>query len=560
MNTSSTNHVNHSTLLSQPYNPLTRTSYSNQPTFNFHSAGNSASRMDLALGPPSAPSQPPNSIFPPFEHSLKSVNIGDWVARKKPVDPKRNSMNLTSPSPFLIKTASITDDNDNSWRDVYRNIKCMDQLYDATFYSWLKSEDNVLVTAVYLHRIANEYPLFRIINALKWLISDWRLESISILVRHVTVDWKDEVGDLRRAHLLRHLTHSWATQYTATLITTILATPPYMSSTNQQRERFLRAFAQDWDFSKLSEFFMYLQSRANVDYKVKCVMLQEAARRERETLGAKLNKKRGATTSALIPDYRKADIGLHDDVSPTTGADKEVISMITAEKMRAANLDTTTDSKVVTPAPSSLENAEETTQPRRHHRRTSSNDVTDIKRLRLSTPNFENGNEESSNTTPLSSSASSLGRINSANVASSVPSTSPTAITATINTRRAATPDHRSSSSTFNCELPSSSQSSRSVRHGIPSDINSSPSTPSQRSPTSSTVTSSTATFPRHHHHYHPYASSAHSPISQATRRRSSSGASTSSTTVASSEVVTSRVDEECDMDDMATSKRRALI
>lgn len=370
------------------------------------------------------------------------------------------------------------------------------------------------------------------------------------------------LGDLRRAHLLRHLTHSWATQYTATLITTILATPPYMSSTNQQRERFLRAFAQDWDFSKLSEFFMYLQSRANVDYKVKCVMLQEAARRERETLGAKLNKKRGATTSALIPDYRKADIGLHDDVQVPPAADKEVLSVISAEKMRA-NLDTTdptSNSKVVTPAPSSLENSEENTQPRRHHRRTSSNDVTDIKRLRLSTPNFENGNEESSNATALSSSASSLGRINSANVASSVPSTSPTAMNATINTRRAATPDHRISSSSFNCELPSSSQSSRSVRHGIPSDINSSPSTPSQRSPTSSTVTSSTATFPRHHHHYHPYASSAHSPISQATRRRSSSGASTSSTTVASTEAVTSRVDEECDMDDMATSKRRALI
>jgi hypothetical protein len=70
----------------------------------------------------------------------------------------------------------------------------MDQLYDASFYSWLKSEENVLVTSMYLHRIANEYPLVRIINALKWLISDWRLESISTLVRHVTVDWCDEVG------------------------------------------------------------------------------------------------------------------------------------------------------------------------------------------------------------------------------------------------------------------------------------------------------------------------------------------------------------------------------
>ncbi|KAI8076740.1 uncharacterized protein BX664DRAFT_343805 [Halteromyces radiatus] len=80
------------------------------------------------------------------------------------------------------------------WKDVHRNIKQMDQLYDATFYSWLKSEDNVLVTAMYLHRIANEYSLDRIINAVKWLVADWRWESTSILVRHITVGWCDEQG------------------------------------------------------------------------------------------------------------------------------------------------------------------------------------------------------------------------------------------------------------------------------------------------------------------------------------------------------------------------------
>ncbi|KAJ2961881.1 hypothetical protein NQZ79_g2846 [Umbelopsis isabellina] len=527
MNTSSSNHVTHSTLLSQPYTPMTRSSYSNQQSLHFHSAAaNGASRMDLALGPSSAPSQPPNAIFPPFEHSLKSVNIGSWVARKKPLDPK----------------PVVSEDNDSSWRDVYRNIKCMDQLYDATFYSWLKSEDNVLVTAVYLHRIANEYPLVRIINALKWLISDWRLESISILVRHVTVD-------------------CWATQYTATLITTILATPPYQTSTNQQRERFLRAFAQDWDFSKLSEFFMYLQSRANVDYKVKCVMLQEAARKERETLGAKLSKKRGAT-SAHIPDYRKSDISLHHEVEvpPSSANGEEVISVISAEKMRSLDTSETTNNTSKVSGLDSVQAAtpaatDETTQTRRHHRRTSSNDVTDIKRLRLSTPNFDNANEESSNANGLSSSTSSLVRLgNNATAASAQSSTT------VNNTRRAATPDHRSSSSSFNCELPSSSQSSRPVRHGIPNDMNSTPSTPSQRSPTSSAVTPSTA-FSRHHHHYHPYASATHPTTTSTSRRRSSSGASTSSSNnVAPSEVITSKVDEECEMEDVATSKRRALI
>lgn len=92
----------------------------------------------------------------------------------------------------LFPSAPIPESGD--WHDVHNNIKRMDQLYDATFYSWLKSEDNVLVTAMYLHRIANEYPLERITNALKWLVADWRWESTSILVRHVTVDWCDEAG------------------------------------------------------------------------------------------------------------------------------------------------------------------------------------------------------------------------------------------------------------------------------------------------------------------------------------------------------------------------------
>ncbi|ORE17957.1 hypothetical protein BCV71DRAFT_235359 [Rhizopus microsporus] len=252
----------------------------------------------------------------PSRTSLHGLTVAEWAGSKS--------------------KHSYTDDN---WKDVYRNIKCMDQLYDASFYSWLKSEENVLVTAMYLHRIANEYPLVRIINALKWLISDWRLESISTLVRYVTVDWCDEVGDLRRAHLLRHLTNSWATQYTTTLITMVLSSAPYASATHLQRERFLRAFTKDWDFSKLSEFFMYLQSPANIDYKVKCVMLQEAARRERETLGAKLYHRKKQTEE---------------------------------EEEKLGEGETEIDDG-----------------NRRHHRRTSSNDVNDIKRLRLSTPDLD---------------------------------------------------------------------------------------------------------------------------------------------------------------------------
>ncbi|KAK3816757.1 MAG: hypothetical protein JOS17DRAFT_689435 [Linnemannia elongata] len=75
------------------------------------------------------------------------------------------------------------------WRDIHNNVRKMDDLYDATFYTWLKSEDNVLVTASYLQRLAGEYDHDRIEHALCWLVHGWRLESIAVLVKQVTFDW-----------------------------------------------------------------------------------------------------------------------------------------------------------------------------------------------------------------------------------------------------------------------------------------------------------------------------------------------------------------------------------
>ncbi|CAO3655946.1 unnamed protein product [Mucor fragilis] len=193
--------------------------------------------------------------------------VCDWAGAKKKRD--------TTASDTDTQTPPSTD----AWKDVSANIKNMDSSYDATFHAWLKSEDNVLVTSLYLHRIANDYPLERIVNALKWLSADWRWESTSILVRHVTADWVDEEGDRKRAQLLRKLTQQWATHFTATLITTILISAPY-TTCSKKREGFIQEFTRDWDFSKLSEFFMFLRSRANIDYKFKCAMLQEAARKE----------------------------------------------------------------------------------------------------------------------------------------------------------------------------------------------------------------------------------------------------------------------------------------
>ncbi|KAG0174671.1 hypothetical protein DFQ28_005269 [Apophysomyces sp. BC1034] len=480
-----------------------------------------------------------SNTFPDL--SLHGTTVGNWAG------PKKRIRTLKKRHGDIRHRQEEDQEDDSSWRDVYRNIKCMDQLYDATFYSWLKSEDNVFVTAMYLQRIANEYPLIRIINALKWLISDWRLESISTLVRHVTVDWCDEVGDLRRAHLLRHLTHSWATQYTTTLLTMVLSTPPYVSSSTFQRERFLRAFTQNWDFSKLSEFFMYLQSPANIDYKVKCLMLQEAARRERETLGAKLNRKKRSMASG----------GAEEDAQLTGSSRmRSDENGSTTKVSKTADQNTTSpDNPSSPPASSSSGNT-----LRRHHRRTSSNDVNDIKRLRLSTP--EIGSEtQSDGASPASLSpppnftgCMSPGPSPSNSVATASATTSHLPNT---NNRRSATPDHHhlrcvtSTTSSTSLQLrnsTSSSSNNNNSTNGVTNTVNSelshlhlnsmlNPSTSnsqmttsghSQAQPSSDVANAFNS---RHHASCYPYNASSNSLQihNLQLRRRSSSTSSTSS-------------------------------
>ncbi|KAL1915164.1 uncharacterized protein VTP21DRAFT_7645 [Calcarisporiella thermophila] len=180
----------------------------------------------------------------------------------------------------------------DDWKNVCRNIKRMDQLYDATFHSWVKAEENVLTTAMYLRRIANGYPMDRIVNALEWLMSEWRLESVCHLVRHLTLDWTGELGDEQKATLLRHITKSWSTQRTTNLVASLLSLPPYLDPV--PKDRFLRAFTAGWDFSRLSELFMHVP----VPHRTKLRLLKEAAARDQGEFKQRIRRLAPETSSS----------------------------------------------------------------------------------------------------------------------------------------------------------------------------------------------------------------------------------------------------------------------
>ena len=77
----------------------------------------------------------------------------------------------------------------SNWRDVHSNLLAMDQFYDASFYAWIKDEGNVHISSGHLRRILVEFPEERVVNALKWLISDWTLGAITVLLKKLFTDY-----------------------------------------------------------------------------------------------------------------------------------------------------------------------------------------------------------------------------------------------------------------------------------------------------------------------------------------------------------------------------------
>ncbi|KAJ2789103.1 hypothetical protein H4R21_006830, partial [Coemansia helicoidea] len=163
----------------------------------------------------------------------------------------------------------------------------------------------------------------RIVNALRWLVSSWRVESTAVIVRHITADWAVSpnsskapphgqfrleppppptlppdpamlAGEARRGLLVRELTKDWSCQQIAQLVGMLSLT---FWSERTYLEAFLRTLVSDWDFCRLSSFFSYISSQLGLDYRVKVSMLQQAARRNASRLSLKRTRN-GASASA----------------------------------------------------------------------------------------------------------------------------------------------------------------------------------------------------------------------------------------------------------------------
>lgn len=195
------------------------------------------------------------------------------------------------------------------WGDVESSLLKMDSLYGASFTSWLKSEENVVVTASYLQRVCNEYCFPRILAAIRWLEQGWKADSTAWLLRHLTQHWgtgnkcPDDKVDIARATFVQCLMDTWSKSKRAefTLCFLELAYP----TSSVRRSTFLRTLFEKHDFKDLSELFSIMG--AGLDYCTKVMLLQEAARRDSVRI---IKRRQDALPAPASPKRTKCTLGL----------------------------------------------------------------------------------------------------------------------------------------------------------------------------------------------------------------------------------------------------------
>ena len=110
-----------------------------------------------------------------------------------------------APIRTLLPSSLLQYENTCDPYAVEQNMKLMDKLYDASFYNFIKNDENVLVIARHLVGIARGFDIRIISNALRWLTNGWSLENIAKLLKLMTKDWSPSACGI----LVHLLTIGW---------------------------------------------------------------------------------------------------------------------------------------------------------------------------------------------------------------------------------------------------------------------------------------------------------------------------------------------------------------
>eukprot|EP01134_Creolimax_fragrantissima_P005098 CFRG5098T1 len=138
--------------------------------------------------------------------------------------------------------------------DVEASMEYMDITHAAHFREWVRSEENLHLTAHHLRRVLSESTLEcevrRVANGLRWITSGWATKSVSDLLKLLckgrSTTWKATLTNL--------MTAEWPLfPNTAEVVMSMIE-----DNSPEQASAFVKVVSADWDLEAVSELVFHV--------------------------------------------------------------------------------------------------------------------------------------------------------------------------------------------------------------------------------------------------------------------------------------------------------------
>lgn len=153
---------------------------------------------------------------------------------------------------------------------IAQTIIFMDETYDANFGEWIRNEENARIVGYNLKKYLH-YKIDDIILVLKWIVKDWTLRSIIILIKRMLIDEFNNLYE-KKIEIIRGLVYTWNAIFIGEMIISIIK-----NLKGDEKTRFVKRLLRDFDRERVDEMVKVIGGK--VDVNVKKVMMKWKGKR-----------------------------------------------------------------------------------------------------------------------------------------------------------------------------------------------------------------------------------------------------------------------------------------
>lgn len=139
--------------------------------------------------------------------------------------------------------------------DIELTITRMDDTFDANFGEWIRNEENARIVGHNLKKYIETYPSSTFIVVVKWIVKDWTLRSIIVLVKKMIVEDIKQNTD-KKMEIIQGIVYTWNAVFIAEFMLSVTS-----GFSEEDKIMFCEKLCTEFSQEKLGEMMFHLESK-----------------------------------------------------------------------------------------------------------------------------------------------------------------------------------------------------------------------------------------------------------------------------------------------------------